>query len=155
VPDGSKFGYDNPQVPADLHDRLLNWSKWANQRRWTSHCQSIEHRYLRPSGSVMEETEQRIKWTPDTKDAWHIECVWRTKLPDFDKLVVASYYIWPDRRAKVSADGWDKYRKRVCRVLLKIQPSSYADWVYRSAKMLGNRVGPIGTEGIEVRGGLE
>jgi hypothetical protein len=146
MPDGSKFAYDNPQIPTELHDRYLNWATWANQRSWTSHCRSIEHRYLRPAGMVMEDTEQRIKWTPNLRDAWHVERVWRVDLPDFEKLVIASYYVWPDRRSRVSAEGWDKYRKRVCRVLLKIRPDAYSDWVYRAGKMLGNRLGPIGAE---------
>lgn len=71
-----------------IHDRLVNWGKWARNKPQYGHCLSIEHRYRSPQCWWPEEPRNEI----DLLDALRVERVMR-HLPDMHRAALRYKYV--------------------------------------------------------------
>lgn len=78
-----------PAELTDLHERLLNWARWAHGGRFPEvRCQSIESRYRSPQ--VWHPAAPRVSVAE--RDAYAMECLVR-RLPEKARFLIRGYYV--------------------------------------------------------------
>jgi hypothetical protein len=134
---------DEPVIDAALHQRLTDWGRWARQRRWLSSCRSMESRYRPEAGEVFDRDPRPLP--VDARDAWLVECCWRTRLPLKARMVLRAYFVTGpggsgERR---TAEEWNRYVSKTCR-LLAIKRADWGPAVTGAANMISNALRSAG-----------
>ena len=110
---------ERPRVDRYVEDRLIDWGRWARSGKWQSSCGSAEKYYLPEAGEIWQDEPRPVP--VDQRDAWQVECLWRTKLEYRDRVLLRAHYVlgagkspgrWfvhirrTSRHAGIRADQW-------------------------------------------------
>ena len=104
---------DSPIIEPDVDRTLREWARWA--RSWhagPATCRSVEGRYIPEAGEVWEQEPKPLPI--DAREAWRIECIWRTRLPMPERLVLKAHYV---TAPTYSSDAWLAHVRRTAREL--------------------------------------
>jgi len=83
-----------PTELVDVHEKLLNWQRWARQAQIKKHCGSIEWKYL--PGRLTEEAQQEreaVYPAPDVLCALRVERA-VVGCPEKHKKLIVAHYIY-------------------------------------------------------------
>lgn len=112
-------------IPTDLHDRLINWARWAcGGYSGYGSCASAEGRYIAEAGDIWLEERRAIPLPVDIRDAWRVEKTWRL-LPRKERTVLHLHFIYgrsPNAIARA----------------MKIRRNEFPAALYAAAVKLGN-----------------